>query len=483
MDEDGEDGEDGLSPFETEITVMNVPMRTSLILFGRGYRIQRRIKMIENISGFLWDGVLVLVLGTGIFMSVKIRFFQFIHFPLVLRHTFLSLFRKSSHESDGNSISQFQALSAFLAASMGTGNIIGVAAAILIGGAGAVFWMWVSAFLGMAVIYAENVLGTLFRYQSENGQWIGGAPAYISKGVNAKKIAVLFCVLCVLASFGIGNMTQINSIAEAAGESFGITPLLTGAVIAFGTGAVIIGGIKRIGAISAIIIPFITVAYIIAAIAVICINFRQIPAAFSDIFSGAFGIRAGIGGVSGVLIKKAINIGFRRGIFSNEAGLGSAGLLHSAANSKSPQIQGLWGMFEVFTDTVVCCTLTALAVLVTNAHTLSGTAAGVIIKAFESCFGSYANIFMTLSILMFAFATLIGWSYCGECCMRFVFGERGVKYYKYLFILIIPVGAVLKFGIVWDLSDIFNALMCLPNLFAVVLLHKHIGKITKSELK
>ena len=347
--------------------------------------------MIENLNNIVWgSGMIFLILCTGLYFTLRIKLFQLTHFKLILKNTFLSIFKDKSttRSNDKHSISQFQALSTALAATMGTGNIIGVATAISIGGAGAIFWMWLSAFFGMAVIYAENVLGTIYRYKNEKNQWIGGPLAYLDRGLGCRWLAVVFAIFCILASFGMGNMAQANSISSAMSSTFNISPLVTGIVVAILVGIIIIGGIKRIGSITQMLIPLLSVLYILASVIIVLINYKNIPKTFSLIFNEAFGISAIGGGISGAMVKRAINIGLRRGVFSNEAGLGSSALLHSASDTKSPELQGMWGIFEVFIYTIVCCTLTALVILTTGSTSSNLDGVDLVIKAFEMAWDS-----------------------------------------------------------------------------------------------
>ncbi len=349
--------------------------------------------MLEKINSLIWgNGLLFLIIGTGLFLSFKMKFFQITNFKEIMKKTILNSFSKEKCR-DGK-ISPFQTLSTALSATMGTGNIIGVASAIAIGGAGAVFWMWVSAFLGMMTIYAENYLGTVYRYQNEKGQWIGGALAYIEKGLQSRKLAVVFSICCILASFGMGNMAQISSISDVMKSEFSINPFITGIITAFLIFCITMGGIKRIGKTTEIIIPILSLIYIISSLIVILINYKNILPAFEQIFKGAFGISAVGGGISGTVIKNAINTGLRRGIFSNEAGLGSAGILHSASSVESPHIQGMWGIFEVFADTIVCCTITALVILTNGNISDDMTSAMVVIESFKPLFSEYSGLFV-----------------------------------------------------------------------------------------
>jgi AGCS family alanine or glycine:cation symporter len=436
--------------------------------------------MLEKINSFVWgNGLLFLILGTGLFFSIKLRFFQIFRFGEILNKTFLSLFRNSKNKYDKSKISPLQSLSTALSATMGTGNIIGVASAIAIGGAGAVFWLWISALLGMMTVYAENYLGTLYRYQNNKGEWIGGASAYIEKGLNCRPLAVVFCIFCILSSFGMGNMAQINAISDSFHSAFSLNPLITGIVTAVLIFSVTCGGVKRLGKVTQLIIPFLSAVYILSALIIIFINYTNIPSVFHEIFTGAFGIKAVGGGISGNIIKKSINIGLRRGVFSNEAGLGSSGMLHSASAVENPHIQGMWGIFEVFADTIVCCTLTALVILANDNINENIQGSSVIIDSFSPLFNNFSGFFISVSIALFAFATLLGWSYCGECAVRYCTGEKGVFFYRIIFALVIIAGAVIKAEYIWTISDIFNGLMAFPNLTAILLLSHKIKYLNK----
>lgn len=437
--------------------------------------------MLEKINSFVWgNGLLFLILGTGLFFSIKLRFFQIFKFNEILSKTFLSLFRNNKNKYDENKISPLQALSTALSATMGTGNIIGVASAIAIGGAGAVFWLWISAFLGMMTIYAENYLGTLYRYQNDKGEWIGGAAAYIEKGLKCHSLAVIFCIFCILSSLGMGNMAQINAISDSFHSAFSIKPLITGIITAVLIFSVTVGGIKRLGKVTQFIIPILSAVYILSALIIIFMNYKNIPSVFTEIFKGAFGLKAIGGGISGDIIRKSINIGLRRGVFSNEAGLGSSGMLHSASAVENPHIQGMWGIFEVFADTIVCCTLTALVILTNNDINENIQGSSVIIDSFRPLFNDFSGLFISVSVALFAFATLLGWSYCGECAVRYCTGENGVFFYRIIFAVVIVVGAVIKSEDVWTISDIFNGLMAFPNLTALLLLSHKIKYVKKS---
>lgn len=435
--------------------------------------------MPDIINNIVWGKpLLFLLLGTGLLYTVRLGFFQIVKFPQIMKCTFFSLFHDKSRTrcSEKGSISQFQAVSAALAAAMGTGNIAGVATALTIGGAGAIFWMWVSAVLGMALVYGENYLGTVYRRRID-GKWYGGPMAYLEYGAGKKGLAVMFAVCCSLAALGMGNMTQVNSISSSLEGCFGISPAVTGAAAVLICGVIISGGIKRIGSVTQILIPVLSVAYIGAAVFIIVCNCERIPAAFSEIFRGAFGIRSVGGGISGAVISRSINAGLRRGVFSNEAGLGSSAVLHSSADCRDPGQQGMWAVFEVFADTIVCCTLTALVILTTGV--MDGGSDGVMLvtEAFGKETGKLAPYFITAAVSLFAFATIIGWFYCGECAVTYIFGDAGIPFYKLIFLAFVFVGAVAELEAVWTVSDIFNGLMAFPNLTGLILLRKEVRTV------
>lgn len=426
--------------------------------------------LIEKINSVVWGtGTLILLLGTGLFFSVKTRFFQLTH-SKEIRRNFLSMFSDRNEQNGKHTISSFETLSATLSATMGTGNIVGVAVAISIGGAGSVFWIWVSAILGMMTVYAENYLGSKYRFKNDNGEWTGGAIAYISRGTGLEWLAVLFAVFCVMASFGMGNMTQSNTLSTALYSTFKIPLWLSGLVAAVTVFLITVGGIKSVGKATSFIIPPLSLIYMLAGIAVIIINYKNIGSAFAEIFSQAFGFREIGGGICGTFAMKSINIGLRRGVFSNEAGLGSSGILHSASGNNSPVSQGMQGISEVCIDTIFCCTLTALAILTSGADKLDLNALETVVYAFESCFGGFSGIFVAISTVLFAFATLLGWFCCGETCFRYIFGSKNTFIYKVLFALCVFIGAVIRLETAWTVSDIFNGLMAVPNLLALIIL-------------
>lgn len=564
------------------------------------------------LNGLVWGiPMLVLILGTGVYMSLRTRFFQVRKAKHIIGETFLAIFRKKSvtKTKDKKAISQFQALSTALAATIGTGNIAGVATAVSIGGPGAVFWMWVSAFFGMMTSYSENVLGIFFRKKNDKNEWAGGPMYYLENGLSRKKgcrhlgkiLAVAFAIFCILASFGIGNMTQVNSIATSLETAFTpmfgfeIPPLVTGIVLAVIAGLVVIGGIKRIGKVTEKLVPIMAGLYILGALIIFFFNFQQIPYVFGSIFASAFSFEAIGGGIGGVVVRQAVEIGFKRGVFSNEAGLGSSVMVNSSSDVKEPAVQGMWGIFEVFFDTIIVCTLTAFILLsstagdavpldqalsnistqtqyvqiangddyegeiplidarynealrqtdkesgqplrvqtvygqeltiytagaadktaedyvFTNIMSVKGVPqtdpqgkvvtdengnpviASVKIEkvqgiplvtyAFSQCFGDFVGIILAVAILLFAFSTVLGWSFYGTKAAEYLFGGKSTILYKILFVAFIVVGATMSLDLAWGIADTLNGLMALPNLIGVLALSGIVVKITANYIK
>ncbi|MFI3258452.1 MAG: sodium:alanine symporter family protein [Spirochaetales bacterium] len=436
-----------------------------------------------TINSFVWGPyMLVLLVGTGIYISVATKFFQVTRIKLWFSKTFGMLRVKSKA---GKNITAFQAVSTALASTVGTGNIAGIATAIVAGGPGAVFWMWVSAFFGMMTKYAEVLLAVHYREKDENGVHYGGPMYYIQKGMNIKWLAGAFALFGAFASFGIGNMTQSNSIAGAL-QGFSVPPLVTGIVFAIIAGLVIIGGIKRIATVTEKLVPFMAILYFAGAVLLLILNASKIPEAFSVIFAGAFNVKSVGGGVMGYGIAQAMRYGVARGIFSNEAGLGSAPIAHAASETNNPVEQGLWGIFEVFVDTIVICTLTALVVLTSGLYAEAGiSGAALTSKAFESSFGSVGSLFLSVALICFAFSTIIGWSYYGERCLGYLSNNNKavLQVYKILFIASIVIGATLELTLVWDIADTLNGLMAIPNLIALLALSGTVFTLTKKYLK
>jgi AGCS family alanine or glycine:cation symporter len=429
--------------------------------------------MLEKINLILWGyGTIALIMLSGLYFSVKIGFAQ-LHLPKILKNT---LFAKK--ESGQGEISRFQALSTALAASMGTGNIVGVAAAIAVGGPGAVFWMWVSAFFGMGTAYAENFLGVTYKNKTKSK--ISGSMAYLEKGLGSRKFACVFAVSAVLASFGVGNMVQSNAIAASFSTDDKLIQIVVGAITAIVAGIFILGGTKRIAIAVEKIIPVISLFYILGAIVVIILNIKNIPNAFVSIVSGAFGINSVAGGISGAMIKRAVTVGLARGIFSNEAGMGSSVFAHTETDCADGTVMGMWAMLEVFIDTIICCTLTAFVILSvdnTGGILADNSVTTAVQTAFESGLGAFAGLFIRISTVIFAFATILGWCFYGEKSIGYLTKNRIAKRsYSYLYIAAIALGAVLSVNFVWQLSDIFNALMLIINIFGLMYLHKEVEK-------
>ena len=454
----------------------------------------------DAVNGFVWGlPMLILLVGTGILMTALTGFFQVKYLPHWMRGTIGGIINDkhvTAHtDKEDTQISQFQSLCTALAATIGTGNIAGVAAAIASGGPGAIFWMWIVAFFGMMTNFSENVLGIYYRRRNEKDEWCGGAMYYLRDGLGAKKgcrqigavLAVLFSIFCVIASFGIGNMGQINSIAINMNSAFGIPTIVTGIILMILAGLVIVGGLKRIAAVTERLVPFMAVIYLIGAIIVCAVNIGQVGAVFTSIIKGAFGLRAVGGGIVGSGVAMAVQWGMKRGVFSNEAGLGSSVMVHSSSNVREPVIQGMWGIFEVFADTIVVCTLTAFAVLSSGLVDLDtgevlseSVSTALVADAFSTVFGGFGSAFIAIAILFFAFSTVLGWSQYGSRGFEYLFGTKSIKFYQIIFVLFIVVGATMDLSLAWDLSDTFNGMMAIPNLIGVLALSGTVVKITKN---
>lgn len=463
----------------------------------------------NSINSFVWGKGLYLLLATGVLMTVITGFFQVTHIGHWFAETLGKIFKKdvSGHVKD-KSISQFQALCTALAATIGVGNIAGVAAAIVGGGPGAVFWMWIAAFFGMMTNYSENVLGIYYRRKNENGEWSGGAMYYLKDGLGKMKgckwigtvLAVLFSIFAILASFGIGAMGQINKIVVNVVDAFKIPVLegipfgdvtmyhlIIGIVLVVIAALIILGGLKRIANFAEKVVPFMVVLFVLGSIVIIGANFSKIGTAFSSIFKYAFTGPAVWGGVTGITVKEIVTLGCKRGVFSNEAGLGSSVMVHSNSNVIEPVRQGLWGIFEVFADTMVVCTMTALVVLTsgvinldTGALMQGATDANLVAKAFSILFGVWGERFIAIAILLFAFTTVLGWDHYGSKAWEYLFGTKSTKLYKLIHLVTIFLGALLTSSLAWDISDTFNGLMMVPNLIGVIALSGLVVKITRN---
>lgn len=443
------------------------------------------ISQINNhVNNFVWGpAMLILMLGTGLYFTIKTDFLQFKKFFRIFNETLLSIFKKDQNNDDG-SISPFQALTTALASSVGTGNIVGVATAIAIGGPGAVFWIWVSAILGMMTKYAEILLAMKYRVRNDEGNFVGGPMYYLTNGLNMKFLGKLFAIFGLFASFGIGNMTQINSISTAAQSSLGIRPAITGVVIAIAISFIIVGGVQRIAKITEKLVPYMIVFFVFITFCVLFSNAKNIPDALKLIFTHAFSKTSAVGGFVGSTLMNTIKIGISRGVFTNEAGLGSSPIAHAASCTKEPVKQAMWGMLEVFIDTILMCTCTALVLITTDVWHMDLTGIDMNIAAFATVFPNFAPHAITISIFCFAFATLISWSYYGEKCIEFLVGSSSLNViYKLIYSAIIVVGATSDVTTVWKISDSLNGLMAIPNLIGILGLSSIVIKSTKSYFK
>lgn len=438
--------------------------------------------IITAVNNFVWGPVMIAVLvGTGITLTLVLRFIQIKKFS----HSIELISGKYDNSDDAGEITHFQALSTALSATIGTGNIAGVATAILAGGPGAVFWMWVTAFFGMATKYSSCLLALKYREVSDDGEVSGGPMYTLSKGLNMKWLGWIFALFTAIASFGIGNMVQANSVAMPLKDFFNVPTYLTGIIIAVLAGMVIVGGIKRIGQVASKIVPFMALIYILGSLFIIISNLPQIPELFRMIFVGAFKPSSIMGGALGITIMQTIRFGVARGVFSNESGLGSAPIAHAAAKTKEPVREGLVAMLGPFIDTIVICTMTALVILISrecfvqNAYGSSSLSAA----AYEKCLPGVGTIIVTFGLVFFAFSTIISWSYYGDRCVKYIFGKNAVGIYRWIYIFIIPIGATTKINIVWSISDTFNGLMAIPNLVSLVILIPVIIKLTDEYIK
>ena len=452
-------------------------------------------KAERAVNGFVWGPVmLALLVGTGVFLTFRTGWVQVRRFGYIMKNTVGSLFRKKDAQDHGSNLSPFQAVTTALAGTVGTGNIAGVTGAIFIGGPGAVFWMWVSAFFGMCTKYAEIALALKFRDTDANGVHKGGPMYYIEKGLGKgwKWLAVLFAVLGGVASFGIGNIAQSSEIAGAMTGLFGLDPLVTGIALTILVGIVVIGGVKRIGQVTSLLVPFMSVFYVAAGIVVILMRITDIPAVFAHIFSSAFGVRPFAGGVGGYAIMAAMKNGFARGVFSNESGLGSAPIAHAASSTAEPADQAIWGVFEVFFDTIVICSITAFAVLLSGFELgeasleAFGTKGSAAVAAFNAILpGTLGGTIIQASLVFFALSTILSWSYYGERCWGYLSGDNKIvtSIYKIIFVLFCVVGATGSGQLMWDVSDTLNGAMAIPNLIALLLLSSAVASITKEYFK
>ncbi len=451
------------------------------------------LDVVESVNSSINDVVwgwpaMILILGVGLFLTLGSKGLQFRKFGTAMKETLGKVFKKS--EARHGSITPWQAVCTALAATVGTGNVAGVAGAICLGGPGAVFWMWVSALLGMCTKFAEVTLAVHYREKNAKGEYVGGPMYYITNGLGKgwKWLAVLFAAFGALASFGIGNATQVGSIKDSINSaitSFGgqgstLLNWIIGITLALIVMIILVGGLKRIASVTERLVPFMAILYIVLGLGIIIIHIDLVPAALRDIFEGAFTPKAVTGGIVGSMFM-AMKRGISRGIFSNEAGLGSAPMAHASADTDHPVRQGLYGIFEVFMDTIVICSMTAFIVLCAGDAPVFGQSAGaeLTISSFTQTYGSWSAIFGAIAICCFAFSTILGWGLYGSRCVEYLFGHKVVKPYLVLFSLVAILGATVKLGLLWDIADTLNGLMAIPNLIAVALLSPVVFKLTK----
>lgn len=438
-------------------------------------------QIIESFNEILWGLPLILgILGTGIYISFRLYGIQFRKLGFALKNTLGKAFAKADG-SDGD-ISPFSALATALAATVGTGNIVGVSLAIIMGGPGAIFWMWIAAIFGMATKFAEVTLALAYR-DKRGGSFVGGPMYYIEKGLNNKKLAKTFALFASLAVFGIGNSTQSNAIAGVLRDNFGISTILTGLVLSILAGIVIVGGLASISKVTEKLVPFMSIFYILGSVWIILLNRANLIPAIQSIFTGAFAPMSVAGGVAGLSVREVISAGVARGVFTNEAGLGSSPMAHASATTDHPVRQGLWGMTEVFVDTMVICTLTALVILTTGVDRSVGVDARSLVATAFASKSAFGGIILSLGISLFAFSTILGWAYYGELSISYLLGERIKKYYRILYVIFVFVGANMDLGLAWTVANILNGLMALPNLYALIRLSPVIERLTKDFFK
>ena len=436
------------------------------------------------LSDFVWSPFMLgAFLITGLLFTVGTGFYQVRGVREWFSHTFVCIFKSSSaHIGDGKALSPFQTFATAIASSAGTGNIAGVATALVIGGPGAVLWMWVSAFLGMMTMFAENALGIKYRYKDHKGEWVGGAFLYIEKGLGMKLPAIIYLIFFILSSFGTGNAVQANSVADALRHSFNISPFITGVSLAVTCGVIIFGGMRSVASANERIIPFMLIGYIAGGILCIIANLTALPSAIMLILREALCVKSATGGVIGYGISKSMRYGIARGVFSNEAGIGTSALANSFTAKNDPAEQGMWGIFQVFADTTVVCTITALAILTSGVFTGADgvTSSALAAKAFGATLGEFGDIFVSVSTLFFGFSTIISYSLFGSKCVEYLLGERATLLYKCFYTAFILIGSVMQLELVWQITETLNGLMAIPNLIALLLLSPQVFAIMKN---
>ncbi len=451
---------------------------------------------MKEILEFAYSNILsilmmVLLIVVGAFLTVRTKALQFTRFGYATKNTIGSLFDKNQHKKEKGSVSPFQAVTTALAGTIGTGSIAGLATALVSGGPGAVFWMWVSALLGMVTKYSEIVLSIKFREKNEEGAWVGGPMYYIQKGLGCKWLAIVFALFAMIACIGTGNATQSNAISGVVKESLSVPTWITGLIVTIVVALVILGGLKRIASVNEKIVPAMAIFFVVCALIVLGVNIKKIPSAFSLIFSEAFNFKSAIGGVAGYGVLSAMRFGVGRGVFTNEAGLGSAPIAHAASSTTDPVKQGWWGMFEVFVTTIIICTMSALVILTSDVYleiyqvanvNSSLTGAPLSSKAFNEAIPIVGEFGVAIATIFFSLSTILGWAYYGEVCVGFVFKKyqkTAVLIYRLVYVAFVFVGSVLNIGIVWLVADCFNVLMAIPNLIALIVLSKIVKTATK----
>ncbi len=437
-------------------------------------------QLVGQINGIVWGvPMLVMILGIGIYLNIGLKFMPLFNIGRAFK---LLWGGRKSEQDDSGEIPPFQALMTALSATVGTGNIAGVATAVFIGGPGALFWMWMTALLGMATKYAEAVLAVKFREKDANGSFVGGPMYYIKNGMGQKWawLGTLFAVFGTFACFGIGNGVQINSIAQVMETTFAFPPLLVGIVVMLLSGAVLLGGIKRIGAFAGALVPIMGVAYVACGVLILLMNVDQIAGAFTLVIEHAFTPTSAQGGFAGATVWMAIRFGVARGVFSNEAGLGSAPIAHATAQTNDPVRQGLIAMLGTFIDTILICTITGLVIIISGQWTGGESGAALTSAAFGQVLPGFGSYLVAVSLAIFAFTTIVGWSVYGERCASYLFGTKAVMPFRVIFVLVLPIGATMELNFVWLLSDTLNAMMAIPNLIALGVLSPVVYAATKS---
>ena len=457
---------------------------------NEGFMLESIIKINQAVNGFIWGvPAMICIIGVGLLLSVRTRFIQVRKFGAALKNTIGKIFDKT--QAKDGSMSPFQAVCTALAGTVGTGNIAGVAGAIALGGPGAIFWMWCSAFLGMCTKFSEVTLAIHFREKNANGEYVGGPMYYIKNGLSKKWhfLAVLYALFGVLTVFGTGNATQVNTIVSSIHSALHNLHIIDGTVderanlifgifIAAFVAMVLLGGIQRIGQVSEKLVPFMAALYVILAIGVVILHINRIPAVFAMIFKSAFTPQAATGGIIGSMFL-SMKKGVSRGIFSNEAGLGTGSIAHACADTNNAVHQGMFGIFEVFMDTIVICTLTGLVILLGAPNIVYGQAAGaeLTISGFTATYGGWVSIFTAVAMCCFAFSTIIGWGLYGSRCIEFLGGEKLVRPFLVAYSFVSIIGATINLGLLWDIADTFNGLMAIPNLIALLILSGQVKKL------